>query len=46
MVVTIDLDGYFVVNTQDVVLVCRKDSVPKIKKLVERMTGTENDHLT
>lgn len=46
MVVTIDLDGYFVVNTSDVVLVCRKDSVPKIKKLVEKMAGTENDHLT
>ncbi len=45
MVVTIDLDGYFVVNTPDVVLVCRKDSVPKIKKLVEKMAGTENDHL-
>lgn len=46
LVVTIDLEGYFVINTADVVLVCRKDSVPKIKKLVESMTGTENDHLT
>lgn len=46
VVVTIDLDGYLVVNTPDVVLVCRKDSVPKIKKLVEQMRGTENDHLT
>lgn len=46
LVVTIDLDGYFVINTSDVLLVCRKDSVPKIKKLVEKMSGTENDHLT
>lgn len=46
MVVTIDLDGYFVINTSDVVMVCRNDSVPKIKKLVEKMNGTENDHLT
>ncbi len=46
MVVTIDLDGYFVINTDDVVLVCRKDSVPKIKKIVEGMANTENDHLT
>ncbi len=46
LVVTIDLDDALVVNTNDVVLVCKKGSVPKIKKLVERMTGTENDHLT
>ncbi len=46
MVVTIDLDGYLVVNTPDVVLVCRKNSVPKIKKLVESMNGTENEKLT
>lgn len=46
LVVTIDLDDMLVVNTNDVVLVCRKGSVPKIKKLVERMTGTENENLT
>lgn len=46
LVVTIDLDDMLVVNTSDVVLVCKKRSVPKIKTLVERMSGTENDHLT
>lgn len=46
MVATIDLDGYLVINTGDVLLVCRKDSVPKIKKLVEGMSGTEHDKLT
>lgn len=46
LIVTIDLDDMLVVNTSDVVLVCKKGSVPKIKKLVERMSGTENDHLT
>jgi mannose-1-phosphate guanylyltransferase len=46
MVTTIDLDGYLVVNTSDVVLVCKKESVPKIKKLVEKLSGTENEHLT
>lgn len=46
LVVTIDVDDMLVVNTNDVVLVCKKGSVPKIKKLVERMAGTENDHLT
>lgn len=46
LLVTIDLEGYLVVNTHDVVLVCKKTSVPKIKKLVEGLSGTENEHLT
>ncbi|KKR32293.1 MAG: Mannose-1-phosphate guanylyltransferase (GDP) [Candidatus Gottesmanbacteria bacterium GW2011_GWC2_39_8] len=46
MVVAIDLDGFLVVNTNDVVLVCNKNSVPKIKKLVEGLAGTTNEHLT
>lgn len=46
LVVTIDLDGVLVVNTGDVLLVCNKTSVPKVKKLVESMQGTEHDHLT
>ncbi|OGG00925.1 hypothetical protein A3D78_00975 [Candidatus Gottesmanbacteria bacterium RIFCSPHIGHO2_02_FULL_39_14] len=45
LVVTIDLNGYLVVNTHDVVLVCHKNSVPKIKKLVERLGESENQHL-
>ncbi len=46
LVVTIDMEDVLVVNTDDVLLVCRKTSVPKVKKLVESMQGTENDHLT
>ncbi len=46
LVVTIDVDGMLVVNTDDVLLVCKKTSVPKVKKLVESMHGTEHDHLT
>lgn len=46
IVVTIDLDGILVVNTSDVVLVCNKNSVPKIKKFVESLSQSENDHLT
>jgi mannose-1-phosphate guanylyltransferase len=46
LLVTIDMEGYFIINTPDVVLVCRKDSVPKIKKLVESLAGTEHEHLT
>lgn len=45
LVVTIDLDDMLVVSTEDVVLVCKKSSVPKIKKLVEGLSGTENEHL-
>lgn len=45
LVTTIDLDGFLVINTQDVVLVCHKNSVPKIKKLVENMVNSENEHL-
>ena len=45
LVVTIDLQGYLVINTPDVVLVCHKNSVPKIKKLVESLSESENRHL-
>lgn len=45
MVVTIDLNGYLVINTNDVVLICHKNSVPKIKKLVESLAKSENEHL-
>ncbi len=46
MVVGIDLSEFLVINTQDVVLICPKNSVPKIKKLVESLSGTEYEHLT
>ena len=46
MVVGIDLRDFLVINTEDVVLVCPKDSVPKIKKLVESLAGTEHEKLT
>ena len=46
LVVGIDLSAYLVINTQDVVLVCPKESVPKIKKLVESLSGTEHESLT
>jgi mannose-1-phosphate guanylyltransferase len=46
LVVTIDGEDMLLVVTDDVVMVCKKESVPKIKKLVESMVGSENDHLT
>lgn len=46
LVVGIDLSKMIVINTDDVLLVCSKDSVPKIKKLVESLKGTEHENLT
>jgi mannose-1-phosphate guanylyltransferase len=46
LVVGIDLDGFVVINTDDVVLVCPKSAVPKIKKIVESLIGTPHEHLT
>ncbi len=46
LVATIDIEDLLVVNTGDVTLVCKKSSVPKIKKLVESLSGTEHEHLT
>lgn len=45
LLVTIDLKGYLVINTHDVVLVCHKNSVPKIKKLVEKLSESAHRHL-
>jgi mannose-1-phosphate guanylyltransferase len=45
LVVGIDLDDMIVVNTDDVLLICPKTSVPKIKKIVENLDGTTHEHL-
>lgn len=45
LVVGIDLEQMLVIQTGDVVLVCPKKAVPKIKKLVENLAGTPNEHL-
>lgn len=46
LVVGIDLEDLLIVNTDDVLLVTKKTSVSKIKKLVESFKGTENERLT
>jgi len=46
LVVGIDLEELLVINTDDVLLVCPKNSVPKIKKLVESLAGTPHEGLT
>lgn len=45
LVVGIDLEHMLVINTGDVLLVCPKTSVPKIKKIVEGLVGTPHEHL-
>lgn len=46
LAVGIDLVDILLINTDDVLLVCHKNSVPKIKKLVEGLAGTEHEQLT
>lgn len=46
MVVGIDISEFLVINTSDVILICPKNSVPKVKKLVESLSGTEHENLT
>jgi mannose-1-phosphate guanylyltransferase len=46
LVVAIDANELLIVNTDDVLLVCHKTSVPKVKKMVESLAGTEYEHLT
>lgn len=45
LVVGIDLDELVVVSTDDVILICPKSSVPKVKKFVASLKDTENEHL-
>lgn len=46
LTVGIDLEEMLVISTSDVILVCPKKSVPKIKKLVESLAGTPHESLT
>lgn len=46
MLVGVDLNDMLIVNTDDVLLVAKKTSVAKIKKLVESFKGTEHEKLT
>ncbi|MBA3723293.1 MAG: hypothetical protein H0W89_00160 [Candidatus Levybacteria bacterium] len=45
LIVGIDLEGLVVVSMEDVILICPKDSVPKIKKFVQNLSGTDYEHL-
>jgi len=46
MLVGVDLNELLIVNTNDVLLIAKKTSVSKIKKMVEGFKGTEHEKLT
>lgn len=46
LIVGIDVSELLIVNTDDVLMVCKKTSVPKIKKIVEGFANTEHESLT
>lgn len=46
LVVAVDLEDILIVNTNDVLLVTKKSSASKTKKLVEGFEGTKYDELT
>ncbi len=46
LLVGVDLENLLVVNTPDVLLIAKKTSVAKIKKIVEGFAGTEHEKLT
>ena len=43
LIVAVDLDENIIVNTSDVILIAKKTSMPKVKKLVESFGGTKNE---
>lgn len=45
MIVGIDLNKHIIINTADVLLVTKKASSSKVKKLVKKLEKDENDHL-
>lgn len=45
LIVGIDLHEMVVVSMDDVILICSKNSVPKIKEFVKNLNGTSYEHL-
>jgi len=46
LIVGVDLAEHVIVNTPDVILIAKKNSIPKVKKIVEKFEGTEHEKLT
>jgi len=45
LIVAIDLDENIIVNTNDVVLIAKKNSISKLQRLVKNFEGTEHEDL-
>lgn len=46
LIVGVDLEENIIINTADVILIAKKNSMSKVKELVEKFAGTEYDKLT
>lgn len=46
LIVGVDLEENIIINTADVILIAKKSSMSKVKKVVESFSGTEYDKLT
>ncbi len=46
MIVSVDLDEHIIINTHDVILITKKISMGKVKKIVESFSGTEHENFT
>ncbi len=44
-IVGVDLEELIVINTQDAILITKKNSMGKVKKIVESFPGTEHENL-
>jgi len=45
MIVGVDLSEFIIINTQDAILITKKNSMGKVKKIIENFPGTENENL-
>ena len=46
LIVGVDLEDSIVINTADVILIAKSNSMSKVKKVVESFLGTEYDKLS
>ena len=45
MIVGVDLSEFIIINTWDAILITKKNSMGKVKKIIENFPGTENENL-
>ncbi len=45
IIVAVDLDDHIIINTQDAILITKKSSMGKVKKIVESFPGTKHENL-